>query len=111
MLTQGFDLKKNVYNNRFQPFAAYWGAFWNVVFILINGFEVFFKWNTTTFLTSYINIPIFFSFYIFWKVYKRTSFWKAEEMDLTTGIPTVEETEMPVDPPRNIWGKIAELLF
>ena len=52
MLVQGFDLKKNVYNNRFQPYVAYWGAFWNAVFILVNGFEVFFKWQTTNFLTS-----------------------------------------------------------
>jgi len=111
MLVQGFDLKKNIYNNRFQPYVAYWGAFWNAVFILVNGFKVFFVWNTTNFLTSYISIPIFFSFYIFWKIYKRTSFWKAEEMDLTTGIPTIEETEMPVEPPRNIWEKTAELLF
>ena len=52
MLVQGFDLKKNAYNNRFQPYIAYWGAFWNIVFILINGFKVFFKWNVSDFLTS-----------------------------------------------------------
>ena len=52
MLAQGFDLKKNVYNNRLQPYIAYWGAAWNALFILINGFEVFFKWNVSDFLTA-----------------------------------------------------------
>ena len=52
MLAQGFDLKQNVYNNRFQPYLAYWGIFWNVLFILINGFKVFFHWNVSVFLTS-----------------------------------------------------------
>ena len=52
MLAQGFDPKKNAYNNRFQPYLAYWGAFWNTLFILINGFKVFFQWNVSDFLTS-----------------------------------------------------------
>ena len=52
MLAQGFDLKKNAYNNRFQPYISYWGAAWNIIFILINGYKVFFKWNVSDFLTS-----------------------------------------------------------
>ncbi len=52
MLAQGFDLKTNAYHNPFQPYIAYWGAFWNLLFILINGFRVFFKWSVSDFLTS-----------------------------------------------------------
>jgi amino acid transporter len=52
MLAQGFDLKKNAYYNRLQPYIAYWGAFWSFLFILINGFEVFFKWNVSDFLSA-----------------------------------------------------------
>jgi len=111
MLAQGFDLKKNAYHNRFQPYIAYWGAFWNLLFILINGFQVFFKWNVSDFLTSYINIPIFITLYLFWKFWKRTSIWKPEEMDLVTGIPSIEETEKAEEPPRNIWERIADILF
>ncbi|KAF8343638.1 general amino acid permease 1 [Amanita rubescens] len=111
MLAQGFDLKKNVYNNRLQPYIAYWGAVWNALFILINGFEVFFKWNVSDFLTAYINIPIFVALFLFWKIWKSTVFWKPEEIDLVTGIPSIEETESPEEPPRNVWEKIANFLF
>ncbi|KAF8628718.1 hypothetical protein AX17_005940 [Amanita inopinata Kibby_2008] len=111
MLAQGFDLKKLAYNNRFQPYVAYWGVGWTAFFILINGFEVFFKFNVSDFFTSYINIVIFFGLYIGWKIYKRTSFWKVEEMDFVTGIPSVEETEMPEVPPKNILERIAGVLF
>ena len=52
MLAQGFDLKKNAYYNRFQPYISYWGAFWNLLFVFINGFEVFFKWNVSSFLSA-----------------------------------------------------------
>ncbi|KIL62344.1 hypothetical protein M378DRAFT_193221 [Amanita muscaria Koide BX008] len=108
---QGFDVKKNVYNSPLQPFIAYWGCFWTFIFMFINGFRVFFSFNVTDFLTAYINIVIFLSLYFFWKIFKRTSFWKPEEMDFVTGIPSIEETELPEVPPRNVWEKIAEALF
>jgi amino acid transporter len=111
MLAQGFNIKDNVYNNRLQPFIAYWGCFWTGFFIIINGFKVFFQWNTADFFTAYINIVLFVSLYVFWKIYKRTRIWKPEEMDLVTGIPSVEETEIPEVPPETIWEKIAEVLF
>ncbi|KIL65243.1 hypothetical protein M378DRAFT_162180 [Amanita muscaria Koide BX008] len=111
MVAQGFDLRKNTYNNRFQPYIAYWGCFWTVIFILINGFPVFFKWNVSSFFTSYINIPFFVTLYLAWKIIKRTPVWKPHEMDLVTGIPSIEETEMPEVPPRNVWEKIAEVVF
>ncbi|KAM6495240.1 general amino acid permease 1 [Amanita muscaria] len=97
MVAQGFDLRKNTYNNRFQPYIAYWGCFWTVIFILINGFPVFFNWNVSGFLTAYnpkymfmvmypsdINVPIFIVLYVSWKFIKRTSFWKPHEMDFVT---------------------------
>jgi len=32
-------------------------------------------------------------------------------MDFVTGIPTLEETEIPEVPPKNIWEKIASFIF
>jgi yeast amino acid transporter len=52
MKAQGFDLRKNAYNNRLQPFVAYWGVFWTVIFILINGLTVFWDFKAADFLTS-----------------------------------------------------------
>ncbi|KDQ61937.1 hypothetical protein JAAARDRAFT_31430 [Jaapia argillacea MUCL 33604] len=108
---QGFDRKKLVYHSNLQPYLSYWGIFWTATFILINGFEVFWSFNASGFLTAYINIPIFFGLYFFWKIYKRTKFWKPSEMDFVTGIPTLEETEEEEILPTTIWGKIAHVLF
>ena len=52
MIAQGYDLTKNVYNNRFQPYIAYWGVFWTLFFILINGYAVFWSFNASDFLTA-----------------------------------------------------------
>ncbi|KAL5492326.1 hypothetical protein ACEPAI_3773 [Sanghuangporus weigelae] len=108
---QGFDRTKSAYYSGLQPWLSIWGCFWCALFILINGFDVFFDFNASGFLTSYINIPLFFIFYVGWKFFKRTKVWKPHEMDFVTGIPTVEETEIPEDPPRTILEKIAAVLF
>jgi yeast amino acid transporter len=111
LIAQGYDPAQNAYHNRFQPYIAYWGVGWTLFFILINGFNVFWKFNASGFLTAYISIPLFVGLYFFWKVYKRTKIWKPLEMDFVTGIPTVEETEIPEEPPRNVGEKIANWLF
>ena len=58
-----------------------------------------------------INIPLFIALYVGWKVAKRTKVWKPHEMDFVTGIPSVEETEVPEVPPTTLGGKIAAFLF
>ncbi|KAF8916133.1 general APC amino acid permease [Mucidula mucida] len=111
MIAQGFDLKSNVYHNNWQPWISYWGVFWTVFFTLVNGYAVFFDFNVSDFLVAYINLPIFAAFYFGYKIVKRTSIWKSEEMDLTTGIPTIEETELPEVPPTTFLEKVAAILF
>jgi amino acid transporter len=111
MIAQGFDLTKNAYNNPYQPYIAYWGCGWTLFFILVNGYAVFFKFTAAGFFTAYINIPIFVGLYVGYKIIKRTSVWKPSEMDFVTGIPTPEETELPLIPPKNIWEHIAAILF
>ncbi|KAJ7708880.1 general APC amino acid permease [Mycena rosella] len=111
MKAQGFDLTKNVYNNPLQPYLAYWGMGWSLIFILMNGYAVFFKFETSVFLTAYINIPIFAAMYFAYKYVYRTKIWKPLEMDFVTGIPTVEETELPADPPVTFLEKVSAVLF
>ncbi|KAJ7483172.1 general APC amino acid permease [Mycena latifolia] len=111
MKAQGYDLTKNVYNNPFQPYLAYWGMAWTSIFILMNGYAVFFKFESSLFLTAYINIPIFAALYFGYKIVYRTRIWKPMEMDFVTGIPTVEETELPPDPPVTFLEKVGAVLF
>jgi len=111
MKAQGYDLKKNIYNNPLQPYLAYWGIGWTVFFIFVNGYGVFFHFDTSIFLTAYINIPIFATLYFGYKFVYKTKIWRPLEMDFVTGIPTVEETEMPQDEPVTFLEKVAAVLF
>jgi amino acid transporter len=111
MIAQGYDLTKNAYHSRFQPYIAYWGVFWTILFILVNGYAVFWDFNATDFITAYINIAIFAALYFGYKIIMRTKIWKPMEMDFVTGIPTVEETELPHIPPKTFWGRVADIIF
>lgn len=110
---QGIDRTKFIYYSSLQPYLSMWGVFWTSFCILINGFAVFApgEWSTSDFLTAYINIPIFFALWIGYRIWKRTSFWKVDEMDFVRGIPTIEETEAPYVPPATLKEKIWEKLF
>ena len=110
-IAQGFDRTKSAYYNGLQPWLSYWGVFWCTLFLLINGFDVFFDFNASDFLVAYLNIPIFFILYFGYKFVKKTKIWKPLEMDFVTGIPTMEETELPEDPPVTIPQKIAAVIF
>ncbi|KAG2352824.1 amino acid permease/ SLC12A domain-containing protein [Suillus spraguei] len=108
---QGIDRRQLHYWNPLQPWLSVWGAIWCMLFILTNGYTVFWDFNTSGFLTSYLNIPLFFGLFLFWKITRRTTIWKPDEMDFTTGIPTCEETEGPEIPPKGFWQHIAAVLF
>ncbi|THU82292.1 general amino acid permease 1 [Dendrothele bispora CBS 962.96] len=103
MRVQNYDLKQNVYNHPLQPYLAVYGLLWSLIFVLINGYAVFFRWNASDFVISYINIPIFALLYFGYKIIKRTKIIRPEEMDFVTGIPTLEETEIPQRPTRNVF--------
>ena len=126
---QGFNRKELLYYSPFQPYLSWWGIFWATFFVIISGLHTWFKWDTSVFFTycghsfscfrtssrTYqpldIDIALVLGLYFGYKVIKKTKIRKWEEMDFVTGIPTPEETEIPEVPPRNVWGKIASIVF
>lgn len=108
---QGIDRTSFVYSSSLQPYLSIWGVFWTIIFILMNGFSVFWNFTAAGFLTSYINIPLFAALYFGFKFIKKTKIWKGTEIDFVTGIPSIEETEVPEEPPKNIWEKIGRIVF
>jgi len=46
-----------------------------------------------------------------YKIIKKTKIHRWNEMDFATGIPSLEETEVPEVPPRNVLERIARFIF
>jgi yeast amino acid transporter len=88
-----------------QPYLAWFCICFCVTVAFFNGFDCFFpgRFSAKTFLPPYIDIPIFASLFLGYKLVKRTRFVRVHEMDLWSGkaeIDALEETwEVPV--PRN----------
>lgn len=108
---QGIDRRKLHYWNPLQPWLSIWGLSWCILFILMNGYNVFWNFSASDFLTSYVNIPIFIGLFLLWKIMRSTVIWNLDEMDFTTGIPSIEETERPEIPPKGFWQHVAAVLF
>ena len=89
------DRNTFAYKAPFQPYASYFGIFFVTMITLFNGFEVFLhgKWNVDTFITAYICLPIFFVFYLFWKIVKRPKFVRIPDMDFHTGRRELDESQ------------------
>ncbi|PYI00915.1 proline-specific permease [Aspergillus sclerotiicarbonarius CBS 121057] len=104
------------YRSRFQPYAAYVAGSLLCLLLLLNGFTVFFPghWDISTFITSYIGIPIFVFFFLGHKLFtERHTPWfiPSNEVDLTTGLPEILAAEVPASGSAGRWYKKLTLIF
>ncbi|GFF45131.1 hypothetical protein CNMCM6936_006262 [Aspergillus lentulus] len=95
-----------------QPYAAWVGFIGSTIITLVAGFPVFLKgnWNTSDFVASYIGIPIFIVPIIGWKLWYRTKFARAANIDLWSG--RLQEGEIiEKHSPMTWWRRILDWLF
>lgn len=121
MKAQGIDRRTLPFYTRVQPFAAWYGAIGTFVICLVclvyhsplenmvlmsfqfNGWSVFLKgkWDTPTFVTSYLPFILFPILYLAANFYYRIPPVKPEDMDFVTDIAQIEADEEPETPPKN----------
>ncbi|KAJ4345390.1 uncharacterized protein N0V89_011520 [Didymosphaeria variabile] len=93
MTAQGIDRKSFLpCISRFQPYAGYWALFWAFLFLWVQGYAVFINgnWNVATFIFNYGIIALAGGIGLGWKIFKRTSFRHAKDIDLTSGLQFFE---------------------
>ncbi|KAJ5706563.1 hypothetical protein N7488_006364 [Penicillium malachiteum] len=99
----------------FQPYLAYFAAIFSSIVALFNGFDAFFPghFSAKTFIPPYIDIPIFASLFLGYKLIKKTEVVKLEDMDLWSGKEEADELESTWEEPKprnfleRIWFWIA----
>lgn len=81
------------YKAPFQPYLTYFGIVFLNLVLLFAGFTVFLKgqWSTSSFVTTYICIPLFFVLWLGWKFYHKTKFVSLSQMDFDTGRRQIDE--------------------
>jgi amino acid transporter len=85
---QGINPENLPWHSKFTPFAAWWGLTWSAIIILFADWEVFLSgnWDTGSFITNYIPIPFFFCMFFGYKLWHKTKWIPASEMDFVSGI-------------------------
>lgn len=83
------------YTAPFQPYLTYFGIVFLILVLLFAGFTVFIhgQWSTSSFVTTYICIPMFFVLWLGWKFYHKTKFVSLSQMDFDTGRRQIDEME------------------
>ncbi|OCT49658.1 putative proline-specific permease put4 [Cladophialophora carrionii] len=83
------------YKSPLQPFLAYFAVCFCTIVAIFNGYDCFFpgRFSAKSFIPPYIDIPIFATLFIGYKVVKRTSFVKLSDMDLWSGKAEVDRLE------------------
>lgn len=108
MSKQGVDRNDLHFKSPFQPYTAWFALCYFVMIIVFNGWQVFTKgnWSAQGFVTAYIGLPIYFSFYIFWKIWKRPSLVNPAEADIWSGKAALDAEIWPDEKPRNLMEKV-----
>lgn len=83
---------------------TYFGMFFFTMVLLFAGFTLFMKgqWDASSFVTTYITIPLFLVAWIGWKFWHKTKFVSLSQMDFDTGrreLDEIDEKERFAHPP------------
>ncbi|KAF3808959.1 Proline-specific permease [Colletotrichum gloeosporioides] len=103
------------FRSRLQPYSSIVSICGFGLLLVVNGFKVFLdgQWDTSSFLTSYIGVAIFFALYFGHKfTVGRGDAWVRDPMDvdLVSGLDEVLAQETPA-PPRTKWHQKWRVLF
>lgn len=107
MKAQGIDRSELPWKGPFQPYLTWVSLFFFVLLLLTGGYTTFIKgeWETETFVSSYIDIPIFFALYFGYKFTKKTKIISLQEMDIRKFIDIANANPEPVPAPPKGWRK------
>ena len=113
MKKQGIPLSSLPWHNKATIYSTPIALFLCVIILLTNGFEVFTRggWSTSTFISSYLDIPLVLAAFTIWKLVKRTKFVKLSEIPLQEALDDIERNPEPFDPGSKGWMKVIGFLW
>ena len=109
---QGISRDTLVFKSPLQPYTAWFSLCFFAVIVVFNGFYTFpsktKKFDRNDFITAYAGLAMYGVLFVFWKVFKRTRWVKAEEADIQTGKAALDAADghWPNRIANNWWEKI-----
>ncbi|KAF2442948.1 amino acid permease-like protein [Karstenula rhodostoma CBS 690.94] len=112
--------KKQGISRRELPFYNRWTEWSSPVALVVcqvilwtSGFSVFTKggWDTATFVSSYLDIPLVIAAFLLWKFIKGTKFVNLADIPLREALEEVVKHPEPLEPKRTGWKRIVNILW
>ncbi|CAH0055637.1 unnamed protein product [Clonostachys solani] len=105
---QGIDRNELPWKSPFQPYAIWASLFFLVLIMLTSGYKVFLHdhWATESFISSYINIPIFLVLYLSYKFINRTNIIPLSEIPIRPLLEHAQRFPEPPEEPKQGWKKL-----
>ncbi|KAI8816718.1 amino acid permease [Fimicolochytrium jonesii] len=102
MKAQNIDRNRLPYKSPFGVWGAYYALVWIIIVMLTNAWQVFRPghFDLEIFITSYLPLPLFFVLFAGAKIFNRTKFIAAQDMDFVTGVRDFEESHDTTKKPR-----------
>ncbi|GKU10837.1 hypothetical protein FLAG1_11642 [Fusarium langsethiae] len=95
---QGIAAADLPYVGFLQPYGTYFSLFISLLVIVFNGYDAFIPhFKPDIFILKYLGTAIFVFNFVWWKIAKKTTFWSASAVDLSSGRREWEETERQED--------------
>ncbi|KAF2635488.1 histidine permease [Massarina eburnea CBS 473.64] len=110
---QGLDRRTLPYRGYFQPYQTWIAMAFLLCVLFCYGYSVFLpgNWSVQDFLFSYAMVGITPTFFVIWKVFKRTKFVPAKEVDLVWDAPLIDAYEASfLTPPVGFWTELIQLI-
>ncbi|CAN8103657.1 unnamed protein product [Discula destructiva] len=107
MKAQGISRDELPWKGPLQPYLAWVSFAMFILLLLTGGYTTFIKgnWSDETFVSSYIDIPIFLLLYFGYKFTKKTKIVGLQEMEIRKFIDIANANPEPVPPPPKGWRK------
>ncbi|TVY41205.1 Proline-specific permease [Lachnellula subtilissima] len=108
MKKQGIDRSELPWKAPLQPYAAWISLIAFTILLLTGGYTVFLHkhWDTETFVSSYINIPIILGLYFGYKLFRKTKIVSLEDMPIRQFIDIANANPEPPAKPLTGWRRL-----
>ncbi|KAJ5777976.1 amino acid permease [Penicillium odoratum] len=108
MKKQGISRNRLPWKAPLQPYAAWVTLISLSIILLTGGYTTFIHghWSTETFISSYLDIGIFASFYFGYKIWYRTKIISLDESPVLRFVEIAENDPDPPEEPRSRWAKL-----
>ncbi|KAJ5631268.1 amino acid permease, partial [Penicillium longicatenatum] len=108
MKKQGISRNRLPWKAPLQPYAAWVTLVSLTIILLTGGYTTFIHghWSTETFISAYLDIAIFATFYFGYKIWYRTKIISLDESPVLRFVEIAENDPDPPEEPTSTWSKV-----